>query len=115
MLVVSQDDPADFALAAPLQRRLPGAQCERECQVLVAAVLARGFHPQHVSAGRLDAPEVVATVPCDRVVPGRTGRTGDAERGGRIVAAVVPRSEEHTSELQSLMRITYAAFFLKNK
>src|SRR3546814_8848280 len=27
----------------------------------------------------------------------------------------VPRSEEHTSELQSLMRISYAAFFLKKK
>src|SRR3546814_17947630 len=26
-----------------------------------------------------------------------------------------PRSEEHTSELQSLMRISYAAFCLKNK
>src|SRR3546814_6197505 len=26
-----------------------------------------------------------------------------------------PRSEEHTSELQSLMRISYAVFFLKNK
>src|SRR3546814_8089305 len=26
-----------------------------------------------------------------------------------------PRSEEHTSELQSLMRISYAAFFLKKK
>src|SRR3546814_1931364 len=28
---------------------------------------------------------------------------------------VVPRSEEHTSELQSLMRISYAVFCLKNK
>src|SRR3546814_4690579 len=27
----------------------------------------------------------------------------------------VDRSEEHTSELQSLMRISYAVFFLKNK
>src|SRR3546814_4465977 len=26
-----------------------------------------------------------------------------------------PRSEEHTSELQSLMRISYAVFCLKNK
>src|SRR3546814_2160019 len=26
-------------------------------------------------------------------------------------SAVVPRSEEHTSELQSLMRISYAVFF----
>src|SRR3546814_10791950 len=30
-------------------------------------------------------------------------------------SAVVCRSEEHTSELQSLMRISYAVFCLKNK
>src|SRR3546814_5843731 len=29
--------------------------------------------------------------------------------------AAIPRSEEHTSELQSLMRISYAVFCLKNK
>src|SRR3546814_7548556 len=29
--------------------------------------------------------------------------------------AAGPRSEEHTSELQSLMRISYAVFCLKNK
>src|SRR3546814_5042128 len=31
------------------------------------------------------------------------------------VAISWPRSEEHTSELQSLMRISYAVFCLKNK
>src|SRR3546814_5917885 len=31
------------------------------------------------------------------------------------VFGVYPRSEEHTSELQSLMRISYAVFCLKNK
>src|SRR3546814_8908865 len=36
--------------------------------------------------------------------PGRTGGTAD-----------VLRSEEHTSELQSLMRISYAVFCLKKK
>src|SRR3546814_127924 len=40
--------------------------------------------------------------------------------GERCVAKIVPngkirRSEEHTSELQSLMRISYAVFCLKNK
>src|SRR3546814_5008048 len=30
-------------------------------------------------------------------------------------SAVLPRSEEHTSELQSLMRISYAVFCLKKK
>src|SRR3546814_4137710 len=30
-------------------------------------------------------------------------------------ASIPPRSEEHTSELQSLMRISYAVFCLKKK
>src|SRR3546814_9969229 len=33
----------------------------------------------------------------------------------KILAALVKRSEEHTSELQSLMRISYAVFCLKKK
>src|SRR3546814_7168668 len=51
---------------------------------------------------------------------------GQVERrfhgAGRCHGSVVPgypnrvgRSEEHTSELQSLMRISYAVFFLKKK
>src|SRR3546814_7264634 len=35
--------------------------------------------------------------------------------GGRIVQVEPKRSEEHTSELQSLMRISYAVFCLKKK
>src|SRR3546814_6403481 len=39
-----------------------------------------------------------------------------AARGGGGMNAPVPdRSEEHTSELQSLMRISYAVFCLKKK
>src|SRR3546814_4971203 len=34
---------------------------------------------------------------------------------GPLVPALDPRSEEHTSELQSLMRISYAVFCLKKK
>src|SRR3546814_8365824 len=33
----------------------------------------------------------------------------------RVMAERMPRSEEHTSELQSLMRISYAVFCLKKK
>src|SRR3546814_11587299 len=41
---------------------------------------------------------------------------GEAERAQRLVKAPRQRrSEEHTSELQSLMRISYAGFCLKNK
>src|SRR3546814_6229188 len=41
----------------------------------------------------------------------------DALRGGQAVLPAVERlrSEEHTSELQSLMRISYAVFCLKKK
>src|SRR3546814_2006546 len=38
-----------------------------------------------------------------------------AERRRGAVRVDVVRSEEHTSELQSLMRISYAVFCLKNK
>src|SRR3546814_1666831 len=39
-----------------------------------------------------------------------------ADRFGRVpVVVAVVRSEEHTSELQSLMRISYAVFCLKKK
>src|SRR3546814_5457313 len=36
-------------------------------------------------------------------------------RGMRSKTATMSRSEEHTSELQSLMRISYAVFCLKKK
>src|SRR3546814_10084134 len=64
-----------------------------------------------------------------RVDPGRHARRDavaqhviDVEQRVRIAAALVRvalcrrgRSEEHTSELQSLMRISYAVFCLKKK
>src|SRR3546814_4934864 len=39
----------------------------------------------------------------------------EAEADGGIAESVLRRSEEHTSELQSLMRISYAVFCLKKK
>src|SRR3546814_6812229 len=41
--------------------------------------------------------------------------TSQTMEGGTMVARVDMRSEEHTSELQSLMRISYAVFCLKKK
>src|SRR3546814_5658711 len=49
------------------------------------------------------------------------GRIADRKIGhfqvgwGKPVAPLVQRSEEHTSELQSVMRISYAVFCLKKK
>src|SRR3546814_8122380 len=49
-----------------------------------------------------------------RLVRGRLAGQGDqAVRVGRDLRPT--RSEEHTSELQSLLRNSYAVFFLKNK
>src|SRR3546814_5737972 len=40
---------------------------------------------------------------------------GDDHRSGKYAILDDHRSEEHTSELQSLMRISYAVFCLKKK
>src|SRR3546814_8075524 len=67
-------------------------------------------------ADRIDA--AVKQVLNDGVRTGDIAQAGEAaigtrEMGNAIVAAL--RSEEHTSELQSLMRISYAVFCLKKK
>src|SRR3546814_2438887 len=58
--------------------------------------------------------------PCQLARHSRAGRRGAlgvrVEGGDRLGAARrLARSEEHTSELQSLMRISYAVFCLKKK
>src|SRR3546814_8653747 len=52
-----------------------------------------------------------------RVADRRTGARGDGRTAAARRARGIcrRRSEEHTSELQSLMRITYAVFCLKKK
>src|SRR3546814_5778070 len=45
------------------------------------------------------------------VIPGRSSQSGRSIG----LRATISRSEEHTSELQSLMRISYAVFCLKKK
>src|SRR3546814_8203399 len=60
---------------------------------------------------------------CARASDAASSRPGHAPRLGRTplrgspgpARRSAPRSEEHTSELQSLMRISYAAFCLKQK
>src|SRR3546814_7402628 len=49
---------------------------------------------------------------CEQEARKRPGKTEAAVEHGR---SDVERSEEHTSELQSLMRISYAVFCLKKK
>src|SRR3546814_3231181 len=52
------------------------------------------------------------TSPCGRTAPRIRGWMGRADQTTKVKGM---RSEEHTSELQSLMRISYAVFCLKKK
>src|SRR3546814_10265902 len=61
-------------------------------------------------AAQLRHPEYLANVGED-VLKGHDGFEAQPTEGFRILR----RSEEHTSELQSLMRISYAVFCLKKK
>src|SRR3546814_4318069 len=45
----------------------------------------------------------------------RARRFGRDPKEIKFLPGMTPRSEEHTSELQSLMRISYAAFCLNKK
>src|SRR3546814_8989722 len=47
--------------------------------------------------------------------PHGCARSGTADAGADLSRRAADRSEEHTSELQSLMRISYAVFCLKKK
>src|SRR3546814_1590221 len=83
---------------------------------------ARLFRTDHRAGNpRLAAVGHRADRPYSRSQRRRSARQGGIDRKreepGREPAASLPdpRSEEHTSELQSLMRISYAVFCLKKK
>src|SRR3546814_10093686 len=69
--------------------------------------LRGGSHHDPASRRRKVRPELLQGI----------GRAARRRRvgGQRAVGGARPRSEEHTSELQSLMRISYAVFCLKKK
>src|SRR3546814_5833926 len=52
---------------------------------------------------------------CCRTTPNGVAASSRSSRCKPTAACVPTRSEEHTSELQSLMRISYAVFCLKKK
>src|SRR3546814_6319558 len=77
-------------------------------------------HQPSVRRVRLPRLEAGLVKPTQSTVLAENARMNE-DKGARprAVAAqvldAVPRSEEHTSELQSLMRISYAGFCLKKK
>src|SRR3546814_4464880 len=84
--------------------------------------MALGQGNQHVLIDDgLDAQAIVAAVngphecDIDRVTADRRDQAGCCPFFKRECDVWIARSEEHTSELQSLMRISYAVFCLKKK
>src|SRR3546814_4554800 len=64
------------------------------------------------------APRIAAVFQSSSAVLKMSGAAGDVQlldSTENLVVGERDRSEEHTSELQSLMRISYAAFCLKKK
>src|SRR3546814_1622237 len=75
-------------------------------------------------AGAINSPPRVRNRLAKPLVPGAVGRSSACHAhmpgnghafGVGADLEIVRRSEEHTSELQSLMRISYAVFCLKKK
>src|SRR3546814_9168941 len=94
---------------------LSGLSQSRGCLTMVVSLYMRtpGYRPRDWEK-RGAGTHVIA-------IRRERGRRGHAYNGGRgkgpagDAAAPMDRSEEHTSELQSLMRISYAVFCLKKK
>src|SRR3546814_9863463 len=76
-----------------------------------------GAHEVHqISLYRVDEQEVAADMALAMIAPiAFEGVVQPFRAKRRVVGDEEHRSEEHTSELQSLMRISYAVFCLKKK
>src|SRR3546814_6128315 len=90
--------------AALVAQRLGDSLAERECRILDRVMLVDMQIALH---RHRDVDQRMARQLLDHMVE-------ETDAGGnRIGAAAVERSEEHTSELQSLMRISFAVFCSK--
>src|SRR3546814_1186887 len=74
-----------------------------------------GWQPRTSDASRISIKTPsTGSWPCCALVPAGTLH-GSPSAPPKAISARSARSEEHTSELQSLMRISYAVFCLKKK
>src|SRR3546814_5557988 len=105
-------DPGGLGRALALGPRIgalracPGMTLEG---AFMPVMIQGGAHPSH---GAVRFPS--GAFPRLSSPGGAPRRPGDPGGSARALA-LGPRSEEHTSELQSLMRISYAVFCLKKK
>src|SRR3546814_5055203 len=84
---------------------------DRTVDVFLVARRVGGLRGQDLDQVGEELHVCLVAIALERIEPGRP-----AVLQRQVVAAARPdRSEEHTSELQSLMRISYAVFCLKKK
>src|SRR3546814_3581874 len=81
--------------------------------LLAGTMLATPLMAQEVAPPRVPAPTVPAPAP--EAVPAATTVQSITVVGNQRLEAQTMRSEEHTSEPQSLMRISYAVIFVTQK
>src|SRR3546814_7008649 len=91
--------------SAPVARRIVGV-----CMLQLLPQRQRGERRQRAEAERELAEQPLARA-AEQPRSGEGAEDVDRQQG----QGLVQRSEEHTSELQSLMRISYAVFCLKKK
>src|SRR3546814_9792863 len=91
----------------------PGSNCDRDVQVALRQSMGR--EPIMVWHKDSDFEKVDLIVLPGGFSYGDYLRCGAMAANSPVIKEVVARSEEHTSELHSLMRIPYAVFCLKKK
>src|SRR3546814_8235329 len=96
--------PREIPRFQHVRQRFSGAAIDRIADEWMADM-------RHVDADLMGAPGFEPAFDQGRILQ----RLDRPVMGERTLAAPLGRSEEHTSELQSLMRISYAVFCLKKK
>src|SRR3546814_3009396 len=100
--------------------RYPGTHLQSRCCRTLRSVSPRSLVHPSIDDGK-GSTLPAAKCPCCRAVHSfldHASPAGSARRSATNSLIALPlalRSEEHTSELQSLMRISYAVFCLKKK
>src|SRR3546814_1065353 len=115
-MIAARVEGVDFVVANTDAQALNASPAERRIQLgtQITQGLGAGSRPE---VGRAAAEESIAQV--EEALNGAHMCFVAAGMGGGTGTGAAPviakRSEEHTSELQSLMRISYAVFCLKKK
>src|SRR3546814_2337934 len=111
--VLTPSFPTRRASELTLRKLWPILFCDASWAVYYGRLVLRIVRRRHTHAGLAEICR--AAVPVFPVAAADRTDSGHRTRSQRCAALAAFRSEEHTSELQSLMRISYAVFCLKKK